>query len=87
MKFSQDDYRIGIYIAKTRASLVTYLHTGCCCRFRRGGRPAAAEEALPDAVGVAGGAPGAGAAAERAHVGLLRAVPSQRSQRESPLGP
>jgi hypothetical protein len=51
-----------------------YLHTGRFRRFRHGGRPAAAEEALPDVVRVAGSAPGAGAAAERTHVGLLRVV-------------
>lgn len=48
-----------------------YLHRG---RRRHGRWPAAAEEPLPDAVSVAGSAPGARAAAERAHVGLLRAV-------------
>lgn len=52
-----------------------YLHTGRRRRrLRHGSWPAAAKEALPDAVGVAGSAPGARAAAERAHISLLRTV-------------
>lgn len=55
--------------------LFMYLHTGRRRRrLRHGSWPAAAKEALPDAVGVAGSAPGARAAAERAHISLLRTV-------------
>jgi hypothetical protein len=55
------------------------MHTGRYRRFRHGGRPVAAEEALPDVVHVAGGVPaGVWAAAKRAHNDLLRTVQSSR---------
>jgi hypothetical protein len=60
-----------------------YLHAGSPCRHsRRGGRPAAAEEPLPDEVGVAGAAPGPRAPAEGAHVRLLRTVRARQSTSE-----